>query len=81
MKNVTASMQFILDHARTRGESMASIPTDKLAELVDHLRALDKVVIAAEDFIANYDWWQEDPVDRGGPDRDDLLTALRAVAS
>ena len=52
MNNVTSSWAAVVRLARGEGRSMTNIPTDKLAELVERLRELDRVFIAAESFVA-----------------------------
>lgn len=52
MRNLTSTWRAIAKIARDRGESMVHVPVEGVERLVNHLQELDRVVIAAESFVA-----------------------------
>ena len=84
MRGVTTTMIALARKARGRGQSYWPIPLDKIEEIAEHLRRVDRLVTAVEsfnacvgDFNAQGYPWTDDEVEGLGYLRD----ALREVQS
>ena len=83
MRGVTTTMIALARKARGRGQSYWPIPLDKIEEIAEHLRRVDRLVVAVESFSAcagerpEGSVWTEDEVEGLGYLRD----ALREVQS
>ena len=75
MKNITSTWRHVAQLARRRGESMVSVHVEAIEGLVWRLQALDRVLIAAEDYMCAVD------DERVGANGDELAAAEERLVS
>ena len=83
MRNVTSTITLLAKKTRAEGRAMAPIPLEKIDELAEYLKRVDRLVLAAETFVAcvgeateNTPW-----TDAESEGLEYLLGALREVQS